>query len=157
MRGKSREESVNKWRLKYGNVKYILIEILYMQIERAKRRVCSPKSDVWPRRGAGLLKPGKSKYKIFPVTQFLLFFPLSKGGICSFQIERVLSTILGKIEKLDKQMKESKETYKNLSDGMAFLRLEVKNLSSAVYPEQPSNLFVSYHLFKNRFGELWIR
>jgi len=62
-------------------------------------------------------------HKIYRVNQFLLFCHLSKDGICSFQIESVLSTILGQIGKLEKQMKETKETYKNLSDGMAFLRL----------------------------------
>jgi len=52
-----------------------------------------------------------------------------------FQIVRVLSSVM---ERMDKRLTMCEEMYKNLSDGMASLRLEVKNLSSVIFPEQPS-------------------
>jgi len=49
-----------------------------------------------------------------------------------FQIVRVLSSLM---ETMDKRLKMCEEMYKNLSDWMASIRLEVKNLFSVVSPE----------------------
>jgi len=50
-----------------------------------------------------------------------------------FQIVRVFSSIM---ERMGKRLKVSEEMYMNLN--VDSLRLEVKNLSSVVYTEQPS-------------------
>jgi len=50
---------------------------------------------------------------------------------------RELSSVM---ERMDRRLTMCEEMYKNLSDGMASLRLDLglKNLSSVAFPEQPS-------------------
>jgi len=47
--------------------------------------------------------------------------------------------MMDKIENINKQLIESKEMYKNVSDGLTSLRLEVKSLSSLVCPKRNDN------------------
>jgi len=53
-----------------------------------------------------------------------------------FQIVRVLSSFM---ERVDKRFNASEEIIKNLSETVTSLRLEMKNLSSVIFPEQTSN------------------
>jgi len=54
------------------------------------------------------------------------------GAFCFFQIVHVLSSI---VRRMDDRLKRSEDSIKNLTDGMASLRLEMKNSSSVGYPE----------------------
>jgi len=124
-----RKSFLNKLILMLRNIsngKYSDCETLYANRTSQKTTLLSTK---WclTKKESQITSPRHFTFKIQKCLcyKLLCVFQSSRDGIFSFQIESILSTVLGKIEKIDKRLKVSEDMYKNLTDTVSSLRLKV--------------------------------